>query len=127
MKSNAGYRVGIVNPLTLVGNEIKTILRERAFPFATVVLLDSTGKAAGALTEIGNEPAVVLPITDDELEDLDLVFFCGPAAGNKEWIEHHREDRFTVVDVSRRFRRDSHPRLQRVRSRSSRAAKRRRL
>ena len=28
-KSAAGYRLGIVNPLTLVGNEIKTILRER--------------------------------------------------------------------------------------------------
>jgi aspartate-semialdehyde dehydrogenase len=100
MKSNAGYRVGVVNPLTLVGNEIKTILRERAFPFAKVSLLDSTGKTGGALTEIGDEPAVVSPITDDELEDLDLVFFCGPAAGNREWIEHHREDRFTVVDVS---------------------------
>ena len=31
-KSEAGLRIGIVNPLTLVGNEIKTILRERAFP-----------------------------------------------------------------------------------------------
>ena len=44
-KSKAGYRLGIVNPLTLVGNEVKTILRERNFPFAKVTLLDSTGKA----------------------------------------------------------------------------------
>jgi aspartate-semialdehyde dehydrogenase len=99
-KSSAGYRLGIVNPLTLVGNEIKTILRERAFPFARVSLLDSTGAAAGALTEVDNEPAVVSPITDIELEDLDLVFFCGPAAGNREWIEHHDEDDFIAIDVS---------------------------
>ena len=99
-KSSAGYRVGIVNPLTLVGNEIKTILRERSFPFAKVALLDATGKAAGALTEVSDEPAVVSAISDDELEDLDLVFFCGPPAGNREWIDHHREDRFAVIDVS---------------------------
>ena len=100
MKSSAGYRIGIVNPLTLVGNEIKTILRDRSFPFDKVALLDSTGKTGGALTEVGDDPAVVAPVSDDELEDLDLVFFCGPPAGNREWIEHHGEDRFTVIDVS---------------------------
>jgi aspartate-semialdehyde dehydrogenase len=99
-KSAAGFKLGIVNPLTLVGNEIKTILRERSFPFAKVALLDSTGKAAGALTEIDDEPAVVSAVSDDELEDLDLVFFCGPAAGNREWIHRYREDRFVVIDVS---------------------------
>src|ERR1700680_1287868 len=99
-KSSAGFRLGIVNPLTLVGNEIKTILRERAFPFARVTLLDSTGKAAGALTEVGDEPAVVSPVSDDELEDLDLVFFCGPAAVNREWIERHADDSFIAIDVS---------------------------
>ena len=99
-KSPQGYRVGIVNPMTLVGNEVKTILRERSFPFAKLVLLDSTGKAAGALTDIGDEPMVVTAISDDELEDLDLVFFCGPAAANREWIERYREDRFIVIDAS---------------------------
>jgi len=99
-KSSTGFRLGIVNPLTLVGNEIKTILRERAFPFAKVSLLDSTGKAAGALTEVNDEPAVVTPISDDELEDLDLVFFCGPAAGNREWIERAGDDRFIAIDLS---------------------------
>ena len=77
-KSPAGYRLGIVNPTTLVGNEIKTILREHAIPYAKVALLDSSGKDAGALTEIGDEPAIVTPISNVELDDLDLVFFCGP-------------------------------------------------
>src|SRR4051794_33043879 len=100
MKSPSGYRLGIVNPLTLVGNEIKTILRERSFPFDKVVMLDSTGKAAGALTDVGNEPAVVVAVSDDELEDLDLAFFCGPSDGNREWIEHSVEDKFIVIDLS---------------------------
>ena len=99
-KSPRGYRIGIVNPLTLVGNEIKTILRERSFPFAKVVLLDSTGQAAGALTEIDEEPAVVTAISDDELEDLDVVFFCGPAEGNREWLLRASDDNFVAIDVS---------------------------
>jgi aspartate-semialdehyde dehydrogenase len=99
-KSQHGYRVGIVNPTTLVGNEIKTILRERAFPFAKVALLDSTGKDAGALTEMNDEPAFVAPVSQIELEDLDLVFFCGGAEANREWIDRAKEDDFIAVDVS---------------------------
>src|SRR5437762_14314997 len=98
-KSPQGYRIGVVNPLTLVGNEIKTILRERSFPLAKLVLLDSTGKA-GTLTDIGDEPMVVTAISDDELEDLDLVFFCGSAAANREWIERYRDDRFIAIELS---------------------------
>ncbi len=99
-KHPTGYRLGIVNPHTLVGNEIKTILRERAFPLARISLLDTTGQNAGVITEIGDEPAVVAAATDDELEDCDLVFFCGPAAANQEWIERHVDDKFIAIDVS---------------------------
>lgn len=98
-KSPAGFRLGIVNPLTLVGNEIAAILRDRAFPFAKITLLDSIGKA-GALTGINDEPAVVTAVSDDELEDLDLVFFCGPPDANREWIAKHGEDKFIAVDLS---------------------------
>jgi aspartate-semialdehyde dehydrogenase len=100
MKNPSGLRLGIVNPLTLVGNEIKTVLRERSFPFDKVVLLDSTGKAGGALTDVGDEPAVVTPVSDDELEDLDLVFFTGTPALNREWIERAQEDEFVAIDLS---------------------------
>lgn len=100
MKHANGHWLGIVNPLTLVGNEVKSILRERSFPAERVVLLDSTGAAVGALTEIGDEPAVVTNISDDELEDLDLVFFCGPAEKNREWLARADDDAFYAVDLS---------------------------
>ena len=99
-KSPAGYRLGIVNPLKLVGAEIQNILRERAFPYAKIALLDATGLAAGALTEVDSEPAVVAPVAQEGLDDLDLVFFCGPAAPNEEWIAKHTDDDFIAVDVS---------------------------
>jgi aspartate-semialdehyde dehydrogenase len=99
-KHPSGYRIGIVNPLTLVGNEVKSILRERSFPFDRVALLDSTGEGVGSLTEIDEEPAVVATIADSELEDLDLVFFCGSAEANRKWIERAADDRFVVIDLS---------------------------
>jgi aspartate-semialdehyde dehydrogenase len=100
-KHPAGYRIGIVNPLTLVGEELKTLLRERAFPAERIVLLDSSGQAAGALTDIGDEPAVVSAISDDELEDLDVVFFCGPSSLNREWLQRDDADvRFIAIDLS---------------------------
>lgn len=99
-KSAAGYRLGIINPTTLVGNEIKTILRDRAFPFAKVALLDASGNAAGAITDVGDEPMIVAPVAQEGLDDLDLVFFCGPAATNREWIARHGEDDFIAVDLS---------------------------
>src|SRR5256885_2798827 len=98
-KNAAGYRVGIVNPITLVGAEVQTILRERSFPLAKTVLL-ATGVSAGTLTEADGEPAYVLPVSDDELEDLDLVFFCGPAEENREWLLRADEDNFIALDLS---------------------------
>jgi aspartate-semialdehyde dehydrogenase len=98
LKHPAGFRLAIVNPLTLVGAEIKTILRERAFPFDKVVLLDTTGQAAGALTDVGDEAAVVTAASDVELSDVDLAFFCGPPAGNREWIDGEHD--YIAVDLS---------------------------
>jgi aspartate-semialdehyde dehydrogenase len=99
-KSTAGYRLGIINPTTLVGNEIKTILRERAFPFSKIALLDASGRAEGALTDIGDEAAIVAPVAQEGLGGLDLVFFCGPPETNREWIARHADDGFIAVDLS---------------------------
>src|SRR5437868_2346762 len=98
-KHAAGYRIGIINPLTLVGTEIQTILRQRSFPLAKTVLL-ATGESAGALTEADGEPTYVLPVSDDELEDLDLVFFCGPAEANREWLQRAEDDQFVAIDLT---------------------------
>jgi len=100
VKHKAGPRLAIVNPVSLVGNEVKSILRQRSFPYEKLVLLDSAGKAAGTVTDVGDEPAIVAPISDLELEDADLVFFCGPPSGNREWIEKHEALEFIAVDLS---------------------------
>jgi len=92
--------VGIVNPLTLVGTELRFILRERAFPLAKVILMDSTGAAAGSLAPVGEESATVVPISDGVLEDCDVVFFCGPTEGNRKWIKRDVQNKFVAIDLS---------------------------
>lgn len=95
-----GYRVGIVNPTTLIGKELATILEERGFPYAKIDLIDDTGDADGALTEIGGAAAVVTEASADSFAGLDVVFFCGPAEQNARWIARHDEDGFIAIDLS---------------------------
>src|SRR5258706_14432536 len=52
------------------------------------------------LREIGYEPPFFPPVSADELEDCDVVFFCGPAEGNREWIQRYEEDNFVAIDLS---------------------------
>ncbi|MGA7614219.1 MAG: Asd/ArgC dimerization domain-containing protein [Thermoanaerobaculia bacterium] len=86
------YRFAIVNPLTLIGKEIQSLLRERHIPASNITLLDSTGKEAGTLTEVNEEASVVQQISEIEVADADIIFFCGNAASNAAWIPHVRAD-----------------------------------
>lgn len=96
----SSLRIAIVNPLTLVGREVTTILHERGLPYAKIELYDSAGESEGALTEVASEPAVVSPLREGLLEGADIVFFCGPAEKNDHWIESAEKYRFLAIDLS---------------------------
>jgi aspartate-semialdehyde dehydrogenase len=95
-----GYRVGIVNPTTLVGKELASILVERGFPASRIDLIDDTGEAEGALTEVGGAAAVVTEASPEAFAGLDIVFFCGSADKNARWAARHQEDGFIAIDLS---------------------------
>jgi aspartate-semialdehyde dehydrogenase len=94
-----GYRVGIVNPTTLVGKEIAQILRERGFSAEEVRMIDTSGADEGLLAEGIDEPVVVRPAGDDAFEGLDIVFFCGPAEESEEWVGRRDELGFVAIDL----------------------------
>lgn len=100
MGRREGLRIAIVNPTTFVGNEIRSILHGRGVPYARIDLIDTSGQAAGTLTVVDEEAAVVSPASEDSFQDLDLVFFCGPAPANRPWITRQREFGFVAVDLS---------------------------
>src|SRR5687768_8652154 len=98
--SRRGLRIGIVNPTTFVGRELKTILHERGVPYIHIELIDTTGQSAGTLTEVDAEAAVVTAATDSAFINLDVVFFCGPAETTAPWIARYRDFEFLAVDLS---------------------------
>ncbi len=95
-----GYRIGIINPTTLVGKEILSVLRERGFPAEEVRLLDTAGASEGTLMEGPAEPLVVRPADEQEVDGLDLVFACGRAAETERWIELRTAHGFVVIDLT---------------------------
>lgn len=99
-KSSKGFRLGIVNPTTLVGGEVKAVLEEGGFHYDQVDLLDATGEDVGALTEIAEEAAVVQPISVADLEFLDIVFFTGSSEVNEKWIQAAEDANCLSIDLS---------------------------
>jgi aspartate-semialdehyde dehydrogenase len=79
---------------------VKSLLRDRGIPYQKISLLSSLDEEKGALTDVGEEPAVVQGISDEELEGLDLVFFCGDGALNRRWIEKREDLGFIAIDLS---------------------------
>lgn len=91
-------RFAIVNPLTLVGKELRSILHERGTLYSHIDLIDTTGEQEGTLTEIADEAAVIQPAAKNSFEAVDLVFFCGSGADDEQWAESAGDAR--VVDLT---------------------------
>ncbi|MFN2238823.1 MAG: hypothetical protein ABR524_05490, partial [Thermoanaerobaculia bacterium] len=95
-----GYRIAIVNPLTLVGKELASILGERNFPYANIALIDTAGDEEGTLTDFDGAASVVVNASEEAFEALDLVFFTGPGEKNEPWLGRHHEMGFVAIDLS---------------------------
>lgn len=94
-------RFAIVNPLSLVGKELRAILHQRGTLFSHVDLLDTTGEAEGTLTDVADEAAVVNSVRPDSFEDVDLVFYCGAGTDDESWVETLTTAR--VIDLTGRL------------------------
>jgi len=72
-------RVGIAGATSLRGKDLKYWLEESGFPASEIRLVDED-LAAGTLTEVAGEPAIVQPVSESGFEGLRFVFFTGSAA-----------------------------------------------
>ncbi len=100
MIGEKGLRVGIVNPLTLIGAELKTLLNERGLPYAAIELFDSTGENSGTLTELNDGAAVIQALNENSLIGFELVFFCGASDSVLPWIHRAYDDGFIAIDLT---------------------------
>ena len=72
-------RLAIAGASSLRGRELKQMLEKGRFASSDIRLVDEE-LAAGTLTELAGEPAVIQAADDDSFEGAKLVFFTGSAA-----------------------------------------------
>ena len=95
----AGLSVAVVEPTTLLGRDLKAVLKERHFPAAKIHLFHQTPQPGGILTADDDEVAFVAPLTPDALETCKIAFLCGSAADTERFLAT-RADSCLVIDLS---------------------------
>lgn len=94
-----GTPVALVEPTTLLGRDVRAVLKERAFPASKVHLFHQTPQAGGILTEDDDEVAFVAPLTPDALETCRIAFLCGAPADTARFLAT-RTDSCLAIDLS---------------------------
>jgi aspartate-semialdehyde dehydrogenase len=92
-------RLAIAGASSLRGRELKEMLESGRFSASTIRLVDEEA-AAGLLTEVAGEPAVVQPADEESFEGVRLVFFAGSAAFAARHGEAALRGGSTVIDLS---------------------------
>src|SRR5580704_8351158 len=92
-------RVVIAGAASLRGLDLKRWMEESAFPVGEIRLLDEEF-AAGTLTELAGEPAIIQPMDASSFDGARFVFFAGSAkfAARHEAAAVHAGA--TVIDLS---------------------------
>lgn len=78
--------LALVHTQPLVAKELREELERRREVWSKLRLYSTLDDEIGTLTETRGSAAMVLPLTADALDDVDVVFFCGPLAANREAI-----------------------------------------
>jgi hypothetical protein len=95
-----GLPVALVAPGSLLGRDVRAVLKERAFPLSALHLFHTLGTSDGILTEDDDEAAFMAPLTPDALETSRLAFFCGAPADSQRFLERRGDDDCLIIDVS---------------------------
>lgn len=93
-------RIAIVDPLALVGKDLRELLKARGFPASKTRLFHSSPGAAGQIADDDGEAAFIPPLAEGDLEDAQIVFLCGPAARSKAVLKAHTEGHGTLLCLS---------------------------
>src|SRR5438445_13616934 len=92
-------RLAIAGASSLRGRELKQMLEEGRFASSDIRLVDEE-LAAGTLTELAGEPAVIQAADDDSFDGAQVVFFAGSPALSKKHADSARRAGASVIDLS---------------------------
>ena len=92
-------KIVIAGASSLLGAELKSLLKESRFAGADFRLVDEI-VAAGTLTEAGGEPAVIQPVEEDSFQGARMVFFTGSAEFTRVNLAAARQTGAKICDLS---------------------------
>ncbi len=95
-----GLSVAVVDPGSLVGRDVKAVLRERHFPAANLHLFQTGNPSAGLLTEDDGEAAYVAALEPDSLSTCQIAFFCGTSDATTRFLSVRASDSCVAIDLS---------------------------
>jgi aspartate-semialdehyde dehydrogenase len=96
-----GVRVAVVGATGLVGQVMRTVLREREFPASEVIPFASERSAGSELDGV-----TVQGLSEDSIQGFDIALFSAGASVSREWGPRFAAAGATVIDNSSAFRRD---------------------
>jgi aspartate-semialdehyde dehydrogenase len=96
---DAGITLSLVEPASLVGRDVRAVLKERAFPSRKVLHFHSSPASEGLVAADDDEAVYVAPLTPDALETSDVAFLCGIARDTARFLEK-RQDQCLAIDLS---------------------------
>ena len=99
MNATRGYRVGVVGATSLLGKDLAEELPESGLARSHVVLLDDED-AAGQLTTVGEDAAVVESIGAGSLDGLDFAMFAGSVETTAKYWKAARRAGAGIVDLT---------------------------
>lgn len=91
--------MAIAGASSLRGRELKQLLESGRFSASQIRLVDEE-LAAGLLTEVAGEPAVVKPVDEESFEGVKLAFFAGSAGFAARYGEAALRAGAKVIDLS---------------------------
>jgi aspartate-semialdehyde dehydrogenase len=94
-----GLSVALVEPTTLLGRDLRAVLKERRFPAANIHLFHQAPDGGGILTGDDDEAAFVAALAPDSLETCAVAFFCGRAADTERFLAARR-DSCLAIDLT---------------------------
>jgi aspartate-semialdehyde dehydrogenase len=97
MSRDGGYRVGVIGATGAVGSTILEVLAERKFPVAELRPLASA-RSAGSKVDFAGSKLEVQELTEDSIQDLELVLSSAGGKVSSEWAPKWIDAGAVVVD-----------------------------
>ncbi len=92
--------VAVVDPSTLIGEDLRAVLKERSFPARSIRLYHSQSGSDGLLAEDDGEATYVPPLPLNVFSENQIVFLCGETTATAKVLARDDFGKCIVIDLA---------------------------